>query len=432
MAVATEVRPAVRHSSDDRPRRGGRVPLRRVSRTSTGIVGTGLTLIVLDGSWWWAIARVLLVGAVISRAMTAGEHRSRRATGITAAAIGLVGMAVGGAISVSYLPGGWGIRSVGGVLAAVGGLVSFVFGTVVAVRSTRGWRKLLAVPIVLVAAYGVGFPVVVSVYATNVGRPELGPETPADRGLAFVDASFTTSDGVQLSGWYVPSRNGAAVVLLHGASSTRSAVLDQAVVLARHGYGVLLYDARGMGLSAGRAMNFGWYGDRDLAAAISFLETRADVDAGRIGAVGESMGGEEAIGAMATDPRLRAVVAEGATNRVNGDWGWLADEHGIRGRVQQGVNWFAFGLTDLLTDASPPITLREAVAIARRPVLLIAAGNVADEAGADGYIEAAAPDSVDVWVVPGANHVGGLRAQPAEWDQRVTSFLDAHLAPSGE
>ena len=47
----------------------------------------------------------------------------------------------------------------------------------------------------------------------------------------------------------------------------RSAVLDQAAVLARHGYGVLLYDARGMGRSGGRAMNFGWYGDRDLAAA---------------------------------------------------------------------------------------------------------------------------------------------------------------------
>jgi hypothetical protein len=31
------------------------------------------------------------------------------------------------------------------------------------------------------------------------------------------------------------------------------------------------------------------------------------------------MGGEQAIGALANDPGLRAVVAEGATNRVSGD-----------------------------------------------------------------------------------------------------------------
>jgi fermentation-respiration switch protein FrsA (DUF1100 family) len=102
--------------------------------------------------------------------------------------------------------------------------------------------------------------------------------TPADSGIAYVDATFTTSDGVRLSGWYIPSMNGAAMVVLHGASSTRSAVLDQAAVLARHGYGVLLYDARGMGRSDGRAMNFGWYGDRDLAAAIDFVASQPDVD----------------------------------------------------------------------------------------------------------------------------------------------------------
>jgi pimeloyl-ACP methyl ester carboxylesterase len=34
------------------------------------------------------------------------------------------------------------------------------------------------------------------------------------------------------------------------------------IVLAEHGYGVLLFDARGHGLSEGTAMDFGWYGDR--------------------------------------------------------------------------------------------------------------------------------------------------------------------------
>ena len=86
-----------------------------------------------------------------------------------------------------------------------------------------------------------------------------------------------------------------------------------------------------------------------------------------------------------------------------------------------------YGLTDLLTDARSPISLRDAVAVARRPVLLIAAGKVADESNAGRSIQAGAPNEVTLWVVPGADHTGGLATQPAEWEQRVTTFLDDAL-----
>ena len=158
-----------------------------------------------------------------------------------------------------------------------------------------------------------------------------------------------------LSGWYVPSRNGAAVVLLHGAGSTRSAVLAHAVVLADHGFGVLLYDARGHGRSQGRAMDFGWYGDLDVAAAVDFVAGRSGVQPGKIAAVGLSMGGEEALGAAACDPRIRAVVAEGATTRVAGDKAWLSDVHGVRGWVQEQLDRAMYATADVLTAASPPV-----------------------------------------------------------------------------
>ena len=126
---------------------------------------------------------------------------------------------------------------------------------------------------------------------------------------------------MDLAGWYVPSSNGAAVVLRHGSGSTRTDVLDQAAAIARGGYGVLLTDARGHGESGGRAMDFGWFGDADTTAAVTFLTEQPDVDADRIGVVGMSMGGEEAIGAAAADPRISAVVAEGATGRTDADVG---------------------------------------------------------------------------------------------------------------
>ena len=139
-------------------------------------------------------------------------------------------------------------------------------------------------------------------------------------------------------------------------------------------------------------------------------------------------GGEEALGSAAGDARIAAVVAEGATGRTDADKAWLADMYGLRGRIQVGLEWVQFSVTDLLTDASKPMAQADAArAAAPRPVLLIAAGGVADEGDAAAYIQQQAPESVTVWVVPEAGHIQGLSAAPAEWERRVIGFLDAAL-----
>ena len=63
-------------------------------------------------------------------------------------------------------------------------------------------------------------------------------------------------------------------------------------MLVRHGYGVLLLEPRGQGGSQGDVNR--WAGDRDLRAAAAYLVDRPDVDSGRIGAIGFSIGGEVA------------------------------------------------------------------------------------------------------------------------------------------
>lgn len=393
-----------------------------------GAVAIGLVPILVDGRLPWIAVR-LLAAAVVGMVLHALIRRPARLAGTALIVAGVIGAAAGGAIAVPYLSAsGIGLRSCGGVMAAVGGVALIACGAGMVRERVRGWRRLPAVAVGLLAIYVIGFPIAYATAAVNVPRRAIADQNPGDRGLEFVEATFATSDGVLLSGWYIPSRNRATVIVLHGASSTRSAVLDHAVVLARHGYGVLLFDARGLGRSAGRAMNLGWYGDVDMRAAVDYVRARTDVDPTRIAALGESMGGEEAIGALANDARLRAVVAEGATNRVIGDWSWLPGRYGVRGRFQHLVNRLAFGLTDLMTDAEPPSTLRSAVtAAAPRPILLIAAGNVPDERYADEFIRASSPGTVELWVAEGANHTGALRTDPSEWTRRVTSFLDDAL-----
>jgi pimeloyl-ACP methyl ester carboxylesterase len=247
------------------------------------------------------------------------------------------------------------------------------------------------------------------------------------RGLGGQEAHFTAVDGVRLWGWYVPPVDGKVVVLRHGAGSTGADVLNQASVLVDNGYGVLITDARGHGLSNGAAMDFGWYGDEDIAAAITFLSRQPEVDDSRIGVVGMSMGGEEAIGAIGSDDRIRAVVAEGATARTDADKAWLEDEYGWRGWIQLRLEWLQYTLADLLTGAEKPESLASSVRRASpRPILMITAGLAPDEANAARFV-AAGNEDVKIWTVPQAGHIQGITTAAEEWERVVVEFLDQAL-----
>jgi len=323
------------------------------------------------------------------------------------------------------------VLAVGMTLLALVGLAALASGLALLVLGGRrllrglGWRNAAAIPAFLLGVALVTWTVSPAVAVAIVPDVRLGKGRPT---VPFEDVTFRTADGAAISAWYLPTRNGAAVVLRHGSGSTRTGVLAEAEVLARHGYGVLMTDARGHGDSGGRGMDLGWYGDADIRSAVSWLAARDDVDPRRIAVAGSSMGGEEALGAAAADSRIAAVVAEGATARTDGDKSWYVDAYGLRGRVQLGLEWVQYGLVDLLTPADEPQTLAAAAAaMAPRPALLIAAGTLDEETSAAGHIRAAAPDNVEVWVVPHAGHTQGLRTDPAGWEARVISFLEKAL-----
>jgi dienelactone hydrolase len=176
-------------------------------------------------------------------------------------------------------------------------------------------------------------------------------------------------------------------------------------------------------------MDFGWYGHVDIAAAVSLLVNQPAVDPDRVGVMGLSMGGEEALGAAAADPRIKAVVAEGATARSERDKQWLADLYGLRGRVQLGLEWLQYSLTDLLTSASKPAGLADAVTVAGRPVLLITAGSAPDEGHAAEHLRERSPTRVSTWTVPGAAHTQSLAVDPQRWETTVVGFLGSVLGP---
>lgn len=348
-----------------------------------------------------------------------------------AAVVATVMTAVGAGVGIRHMTtSGVTGTAVAGLGALLVGLALFAFAGGVFWHRTHRWQRLWLVPIA-VLLLAVMSSVAIGTMLAWAPRNSIGSARPSDRGLSYSDVTFTSSDGVRLSAWFVPSHNQAVVITVPGSGCTRTVTLDQAAVLARHGYGVLLLDPRGQGTSGGHAMDAGWYGDRDVAAAVAYLKRRTDVDPDRIGVLGLSMGGEVAIGAAAVESSIRAVVAEGATHRTAADKaGYLPG--GVLGGIQRGLDRLTYAVAALLSPAPEPKTLHSAIAGARgTSFLLIAAGKGVDEPEAAAYLRGAAPERVQTWTVPGSTHTRGLATAPADWEARVIGFFDGTLLTTG-
>ena len=152
-------------------------------------------------------------------------------------------------------------------------------------------RSLIGVAAVL-GVYWVVLPVGIALMATH--RPREAAEA-VDLGRASQPVTLRTSDGLDLRGRYVTSRNGAAVIVFPGSVARAG----QARALVRHGYGVLMLDMRGYANSDGDPNMFGWSGTKDVDAGVAFLARQADVRDARIGGLGFSVGGEVMLEAAA-------------------------------------------------------------------------------------------------------------------------------------
>jgi fermentation-respiration switch protein FrsA (DUF1100 family) len=279
-------------------------------------------------------------------------------------------------------------------------------------------RRLLKLAAAVVLVPMLAMPIAVAYVGSHAARTEVPP---AQLGAAHEDVTLQTSDGLELEGWYVPSRNGAAVIVFPGRGGTRK----QARMLARNGYGVLLYDRRGEGASEGDPNGWGWDFDKDIRAGIAFLEQREDVEPGRIGGLGLSVGGEMLLQTAAETSDLAAVVSEGAGART------VAEEVSDAEGFEKATAFLTYLTRDaanaVFSNQAPPQHLKELVPqIAPRPILLIhAGGRDVGTLGPEYYRAAREPKQI--WRVPAGGHTDGIDARPREYERRVVAFLDNAL-----
>jgi uncharacterized protein len=130
-----------------------------------------------------------------------------------------------------------------------------------------------------------------------------------------LDVTIPAEGGIELGAWlFLPEGDGIrpAITMAHGFGGTREHGLERfAQAFGAAGFVVLVHDHRNF-MSGGhlRGDIDPWQQIADWRRAISYLESRPDVDPTRIGLWGTSYAGGHALVLGATDRRLCCVVAQ--------------------------------------------------------------------------------------------------------------------------
>jgi pimeloyl-ACP methyl ester carboxylesterase len=402
----------------------------RLLAAGLGLVTLHLLDLALSGSDTTALGVEVIVALPLA-AWLLWPRVGRVTRGALAGALGVV-FAVAGALNSVYgvfaFEPRWSDTT--GIAGAIGGVLLIVAGghalaapghARAASRARRaahglGW---------MAGAFVVGELVLVPlVTAVVVTHPVRSPVSGSELAAAHTTVHIPLSGG-RLAGWFVPSRNGAAVLLVHGSGDDRAGVAPHAELLARAGYGVLAIDLPGHGASDGRANLLGGNAQPAIAAALDWLSAQPGVRPDRLSGLGLSLGAEVLLEAAARDARLRAVVADGA-ERASDDRR-LYPESGLAGAVGAVTR---FAVRAVTGTREPPPLLGLLPRLAPRPVLLIAAGGRPREIPVNRAYRRAAGSTARLWTVPEAAHTGALAARPAEYARRVVTFLDAAVCGS--
>jgi fermentation-respiration switch protein FrsA (DUF1100 family) len=261
-----------------------------------------------------------------------------------------------------------------------------------------------------------------------VGEHTVPIITPAAYGLAYEDVLITSSDAIELVGWYIPSQNGALVMAQHGYKNNRAEMLSEAAMLAKHGYGVLVTTVRAHDYSDGEQISFGVREMDDLEAWYQYLLERGDVDADRIGMLGNSYGGALVIQYAAQNSAIKAVVAHSAFSSL---------EDTVGTSVSHFANVPRFPFAPLIVfwaereagfTAADIDTTAWVSQLSPRPIMLMQGGadtSISPDSGE--RLFAAAGEPKYLWYEPELGHVMFDGARPEEFESRVVGFYDSYL-----
>ena len=258
-------------------------------------------------------------------------------------------------------------------------------------------------------------------YATTLADyPDLHP----------TDIRFQSRTRVAIAATFFPGARRAVIVLSHGYGDNQAQMLPYAEFLHGAGYSVFAYDMRNRGGSGGEAVTLGALESLDLVSAVDYLTTRGDVDGGRIGALGLSLGGSTTLLAAADDRRIKAIVD---------DSGFSDAPAVIESSFEHFIGLPAFPFAPITTaiagwrigiDVKRIRPVDVVARIAPRPLLIVhcMGDRVVLPVNSERNFKAAGEPKT-IWRIPTGGHIAGHSVARQEYELRVIEFFDQSLGP---
>ncbi len=269
------------------------------------------------------------------------------------------------------------------------------------------------------------------VYQYARARGQWGTDEPPE-GLAEEVTFPSAGDALRISGWFfatAEARPAPAVILCHGIWTGRRECLPLALRFRAAGYNVLTFDFRAHGLSDGRFTSVGHHETNDVLGAVEFVKGRPEVNPEQIGVVGFSMGAAAAIQAAARNRDIAALVADSAyatfldAARYSFRLVTRVPHFPIAPMAMRWAKWMVH------VDANQLRPIDVIGQIAPRPVF-IAHGD-RDEIVPVRHAHTlfkAAGEPKELWIEPGAHHVGARDVDTDGYFARIERFMSEAFA----
>ncbi|QEM68830.1 alpha/beta hydrolase [Geobacter sp. FeAm09] len=247
-------------------------------------------------------------------------------------------------------------------------------------------------------------------------------DTPDRHGLAYEQVTFQSRDGTRLSGWFIPAMGTprGTVIHFHGNAQNMTAHFGFVSWLPARGFNLFIFDYRGYGASDGTPDRRGVY--EDSLVALDYLATRPGLDHNRILVLGQSLGGANAIAAVASRPHgnIRAVAVDSA----------FASYRGIVRDKIAAIPLLSLVRTPLARlligdDASPDGAVAN---IAPTPLLIIhGTGDRVVPYSHGQRLFAVAREPKQFWSVEGGEHTDAFADPGSPYRQRLVAFFNETL-----
>jgi len=249
---------------------------------------------------------------------------------------------------------------------------------------------------------------------SDIGRPGQ---------LAYQDVTLTSADGVPISGWYIPGRRTAGIVLVHGIHANRAYLLPQAEILAEAGYHLLLIDLRGHGLSGDGFVTFGYNEALDVQAGMDYLLAQPEI--GQVALLGHSLGAAAVVRATADDERVQGLIVQSSYSSLRQMAADSFEKYAVLPK------WPFAPLIIKLAELRTGLKMgqisskRDLATMKPRPVLIIhsAADDLIPVHQAQQMYQAA-QEPKEILIVPGLPHINPITDNEVLYRARMLAFFE--------